>query len=251
MAGARTVSRSTRRRNSSAKSLTDLAGPVTAVVPRGRLRVRRELQTPSARKAIEGLEAGDILGFTKGQFSFVDLIDAVLARTGAAAVTVCTWTAAAADASFLGGWAKQGRIRSFRLLIDYSFLNRRGGAEAVDEVLRHFGPDAVRVTRCHAKWALVQGDQVQVAVLTSMNLNANPRFEYFHASQEPAVVALLEGLAAEIWAGPHLADAAKMRPQQHKSDFAAVGRSDDEPASPVDDLDYNLGLEDFEPDLGP
>ncbi len=84
---------------------------------------------------IEGLAAGlDVFGFTKGQFSFVDLIDAVLDLTGPSTVTVATWTAAAVDASFLGDWCRQGRIKQFRLLIDYSFLTRRGGAEAVDAV---------------------------------------------------------------------------------------------------------------------
>ena len=75
-----------------------------------------------------------MFGFTKGQFSFVDLLDAVLDLTGPARVTVATWTAASADAAFLGGWCAQGRIRQFRLLIDYSFLTRKGGADAVARI---------------------------------------------------------------------------------------------------------------------
>jgi len=233
------------------KSLNNLATKTTVAVKRRPKRVERHLFTPLARDAIAGLEDGlDIFGFTKGQFSFVDLIDAVLGITGPAKVTVCTWTAAAADASFLGGWCKQGRIEEFRLLIDYSFLNRLGGQDAVDEVVRHFGSDAVRVTRTHAKWGIISGKKLEIAVLTSMNLNKNPRFEYFHATSDPEVVKLLNGIAQEVWDSPEFADALKMRPQEHKDRFGQVGESDREPPSPLDAVDFDLGLDDFDPDLG-
>jgi hypothetical protein len=64
-----------------------------------------------------------------------------------------------------------------------------------------------------------------------MNLNKNPRFEYFHATWDAEVVGLLAGLAAEIWESPGLAEAAKMRPQQHKNIFGALG---DKAAKEVD-----------------
>ncbi len=109
------------------KSLNDLSSRATIATAPRRKKVTRQLATPAARDAIAGLEDGlDIFGFTKGQFSFVDLLDAVLDLTGPARVTVATWTAASADAAFLGGWCAQGRIRQFRLLIDYSFLTRKG-----------------------------------------------------------------------------------------------------------------------------
>ncbi len=212
------------------KSLAGLRSATAVATQRRPTKVVRKLATPFARDAIQGLADGlDVFGFTKGQFSFVDLIDAVLDCTGPAAVTVATWTAAVADASFLGDWCRQGRIKQFRLLIDYSFLTRRGGAEAVDAVIQNFGPDAVRVTRTRAKWGLVAGADAAVAILTSMNLNKNPRFEYFHVTWDPGVVGLLSGLASEIWESPALAEAAKMRPQQHKNTFGALGA---EPASP-------------------
>ena len=237
------------------KSLEGLRAPATVATKRRRTKVVRKLATPFARDAIEGLADGlDIFGFTKGQFSFVDLIDAVLDFTGPATVTVATWTAAAADAAFLGDWCRQGRIKNFRLLIDYSFLTRRGGAEAVDAVIENFGPDSVRVTRTHAKWGLVAGADATVAILTSMNLNKNPRFEYFHATWNADVVGLLAGLAAEIWESPGLAEAAKMRPQQHKNIFGALGSEGaPEPTSgagggsELDGVSVDLG--DFDSDL--
>ena len=233
------------------KSLNSLVTKTSVAIKPRRKRVERQLFTPLAREAIAGLEDGlDILGFTKGQFSFVDLIDAVLGITGPSSVTVCTWTAAAADASFLGGWCKQGRIKNFRLLVDYSFLTRRGGQDAVDEVIRHFGSDAVRVTRTHAKWGIVSGEDAEIAILTSMNLNANPRFEYFHATWDTEVVGLLAGIAQEVWDSPELADAIEMRPQQHKDKFGSLGDVEQPPASPLDAVDFDLGLADYDPDLG-
>ncbi len=234
------------------KSLAGLRSAAAVVTKRRRTKVVRKLATPFARDAIEGLADGlDVFGFTKGQFSFVDLIDAVLDLTGPATVTVATWTAAAADASFLGGWCRQGRIKQFRLLIDYSFLTRRGGAEAVDAVIENFGPDSVRVTRTHAKWGLVAGADATVAILTSMNLNKNPRFEYFHATWDAGVVKLLSGLAAEIWESPALAEAAKMRPQQHKNIFGALdAETAGQPAPASGELEgVSVDLGGFDSDL--
>ncbi|HEU00190.1 MAG TPA: hypothetical protein ENH89_07515 [Aurantimonas coralicida] len=168
------------------------------------------------------------------------MLDAVLDLTGPATLTVATWTAASADAAFLGGWCAQGRIREFRLLIDYSFLTRKGGADAVDEVIRNFGPGAVRVTRTHAKWGLVMGADAEIAILTSMNLNKNPRFEYLHCTWDPAVVALLAGIADEIWQSPELAVAAKMRPQEHKNIFGGLGPANAGPAAPAGGLNAEL-----------
>jgi len=39
----------------------------------------------------------EIFGFTKGQFSMVDLLEALLERTGEADVMISTWTAATRD----------------------------------------------------------------------------------------------------------------------------------------------------------
>ncbi len=226
------------------KSLAGLRSATAVATKRRPTKVVRKLATPFARDAIEGLAGGlDVFGFTKGQFSFVDLIDAVLELTGPSRVTVATWTAASSDAAFLGDWCRQGRIKQFRLLIDYSFLTRRGGAEAVDAVIQNFGPDAVRVTRTHAKLGLVAGADATVAILTSMNLNKNPRFEYFHVTWDPGVVGLLSGLASEIWESPALAEAVKMRPQQHKNIFGEMGvESSPEPATRVGGAEIDVCL---------
>ncbi len=41
-----------------------------------------------------------------------------------------------------------------------------------------------------------------------------------------------------------------MRPQQHKDKFGGVGESERPAASPLDAVDFDLGLDNFDPDLG-
>ncbi len=76
-----------------------------------------------------------------------------------------------------------------------------------------------------------------------MNLNKNPRFEYFHVTWDPGVVGLLSGLASEIWESPALAEAVKMRPQQHKNIFGEMGvESSPEPATRVGGAEIDVCL---------
>ncbi len=73
------------------KSLAGLRSATSVATKRRRTKVVRKLATPFARDMIQGLADGlDVFGFTKGQFSFVDLINAVLDFTGPATVTVAT-----------------------------------------------------------------------------------------------------------------------------------------------------------------
>lgn len=167
-------------------------------------------------------EHGEAIGFSKGQFSFVELIDALLDKTGPARLTVATWTAAAGDASFIGQWAQQSRILDCRWLVDYSFLSRRGGMEALTALLERFGRDSVRVTKTHAKFALLEGERMNIACMTSMNLNQNPRFEYFHCSTDARLVASLCEIVDECWQSPAAAEQMDWRPQDHKDGFDAL-----------------------------
>lgn len=173
-----------------------------------------------AKQALAGFsEDCEVFGFTKGQFSFVELIDCLLDFTGPADLTVSTWTAAAGDASFLGVWAQQSRIRRSRWILDYSFQLRRGGAEAISAILDRFGPDSVRITKTHAKFALIQGDARSVICFTSMNLNQNPRFEFFHASTDTRLINGIGDLVRELWQTPSAGEQASWRPQDHKDSF--------------------------------
>lgn len=145
--------------------------------PAGQVRLIAEPVAP-AQKCIGTLERGGrIVGLTKGQFSLLDLIRAVLAQTGPADVRLSTWSIGIRDAE-TAAWLLRGEdIRSLQLLVDRSFPGRQ--PQYAGRVVALFGADALVVTRVHAKVALIAAGDWKIAISSSMNLNRNPRFEQF------------------------------------------------------------------------
>lgn len=112
-----------------------------------RSKVRREyttgLRQESALKAIGTLQPGcEIFGFTKGQFSIIDVIIHCLGQTGPAHVFIATWSAAAADIQAANKFLQNGSILSLRFLVDFSFKSRK--PEFCEELVSTFGVDALR-----------------------------------------------------------------------------------------------------------
>lgn len=118
-----------------------------------------------------------IIGLTKGQFSLIDLVRSVLVSTGPAHLMLSTWTTGIRDAENIEFLCNRGDILSLKLLTDRSFPGRK--PEYVAAVRRIFGDESIRITRTHAKFALIENDQWHIAIRSSMNLNRNPRFEQF------------------------------------------------------------------------
>lgn len=136
-----------------------------------------ERRAPAA-VAVAGLRPGGrVVGMTMGQFSMLDLLTAILDKTGPAHVRLSTWTAGIRDAKNAGFMLDEGRMLSFQLLVDRSFASRQPAY--CRAVTRIFGKGAIRCTRTHAKIAIVQNDAWSVVIRSSMNLNRNPRFEQF------------------------------------------------------------------------
>lgn len=118
-----------------------------------------------------------LTGLTMGQFSLLDLVAAVLEKTGAADVMISTWTTGIRDVERAAWLLDTGAIRSFRLLTDRSFPQRQ--PEYCKALVARFGMESIRSTRTHAKFAVICNDGWNVVVRSSMNLNTNPRFEQF------------------------------------------------------------------------
>jgi hypothetical protein len=134
---------------------------------------RRESAGESLGELRPGLERYIV---TKGQFSLIDMIRKILDQTGPADITVSTWTAAGADIAEASDLFNDGRIRSARFLLDHTFQRRK--PHFCGQIRKLFGDDAIRITKNHAKLVVIRNDQWNVNVLTSMNLNRNPRMEY-------------------------------------------------------------------------
>lgn len=153
----------------------------------------------NAKQAIGDLEPGiELLIMTFGQFSLGDALRALIDQTGPCHVDISTWTAAKVDIQRAGSFMRNGKIKSMRWLVDRSFATRQPGY--CDELINLFGPEAIRTTRTHAKYAVIRSDSYTLAVRTSMNLNANPRLEQIEISDSPALADFLSSVHDQAWA---------------------------------------------------
>ncbi|MDO8606742.1 MAG: hypothetical protein Q7R40_09420 [Phaeospirillum sp.] len=158
------------------------------------------LPTETAREALGKLELGGrVLGFTKGQFSLIDLMQAVLEQTGPADVTISTWSTGIRDAESVEFLRDSGLIHSCLLLLDYSFPNMRAGRGNAVSVLEAFGAANIRCARNHAKFVLIRNDCWNVAIRSSMNLNRNPRFEQFDLDDSAAICDFMASVVDEVF----------------------------------------------------
>lgn len=118
-----------------------------------------------------------ICGITKGHFSLLDLIRAVLKQTGPCDVQLTTWSSGIRDAQTAKWLIESGDIRTFRILTDRSFPVRQ--PQYTKKLLELFGADSIHCSKVHCKVAVLRNDDWNIVIRSSMNLNRNPRFEQF------------------------------------------------------------------------
>ena len=140
--------------------------------------LRSTAATLSAEETIGQISPGvRICGVTKGQFSLLDLLRAILKQTGPADVQLTTWSSGIRDAQTAYWLLHSGAIRSLRLITDSSFPIRQPQYAA--KLLELFGESAIYCSKVHCKVALITNEDWSIVVHSSMNLNRNPRFEQF------------------------------------------------------------------------
>lgn len=135
---------------------------------------------------------------TGGQFSLVDLIEAVIEITGPALVDLSTWTAAEFDLTHITQQLTSGRILGLRLIVDRSFTSR--APAFVQAVASRFGEEMIRTTRTHAKFVTVRNDDWSVTIRTSMNLNHNARTEWVQVTADEDLTAFYTSIVDEVFA---------------------------------------------------
>lgn len=138
-----------------------------------------------------------IIGITKGQFSLLDLIRAVSDQVGPAALTVSTWSTGIRDTQNLGILINQGAFTSVSLCLDRSFSGRQ--PKYVQEVIRVWGQENIRMTRNHAKFFLLRNHIWNICCRSSMNLNRNPRLEHFDIDDNLELCELFASIIEEIF----------------------------------------------------
>lgn len=145
---------------------------------------------------------------TKGQFSLVQLLEAVLAKVGPANLTLSAWVASPAELDVVVGWVKDNRVASLRLILDLLVQSREPEAAAL---MRHvFGADKVAFTRNHARFALVETAAHRLVVRSSADLTNNPSLELHSVEDDPGLFVCLSAFCDDVFAA-HVPTAAVSR----------------------------------------
>lgn len=126
-----------------------------------------------------------IIGLTRGQFSLIDLIHAILVEVGGGDVVVVTWSAGIKDANTVKWMLDTELIRSFMLVTDHSYKTRQAKyALALSDL---FGDENIRTSEIHAKFTTIRSGDLFITIRTSMNLNANKTCESFEIDESKEV----------------------------------------------------------------
>lgn len=187
--------------------------------------VRRTLTVANAAEALGPIEHGmELYALCKGDYSLIDIVEHCLSATGPADVTISTWTAAGADLDFAMGFVHDGRVRSARWVVDFSFPQRQPAYFAL--LVDRFGADAVRATANHAKFVLIRNAEWDLVLRTSMNLNENKRLENVEISEDGGMASYLSDVVDELFALDVEGPVGKA-PHRNKKLLTGLGRVSD------------------------
>lgn len=135
--------------------------------------------------------------YTFGQFSLVDVVAALLDRTGPARVDICVWAVGAADLQRTKRITAGGRATRLRWVLDQGFESRT--PHYLEQMRAIYGDEQIRTIRAHAKFVLIANDEWNITVRTSMNLNQNTRFEHLDVVDDQALHAWHEKIVDGIF----------------------------------------------------
>jgi len=182
-------------------ALTEIESPTVFVrkkKPTAKRLIRDARRAETAAAAVADFSTDvTIHGLTKGQFSLIDLMNALIEHAGSVSVDISTWTAAKTDVTTVCEWLRSGRVTSSRWLVDLTFQRRT--PELATLIRDLFGPDCIRVAQNHCKLAVLRNAKWAVVIQTSMNLNFNPRFENFTVAHDPELAKFYGTIFDEVW----------------------------------------------------
>ena len=176
--------------------------PVTATgIVRAPVRRHRLLRVRSAFLALEGWTSGDFEVMTNGEFSVLDALLVLLDRMGRLChLVVSTWSVGLYDVEVVNRLLDEGRLLSFRLVLDVSFKNSKGSSAYAGQIMPLFGSGSVRTIRSHAKFFLLHEGGAGYSLTSTANLNENKRLELMYFSDDPARLAWYLRLTDEVFA---------------------------------------------------
>jgi len=122
-----------------------------------------------------------IMGLTRGQFSLIDLIYAILNKVGPSDVYIVTWSAGIKDVNNVRWMIDSRLIKKIRLITDHSYKTRQKKyAKSIEEL---FGIENIMTSEIHAKFVLIENQDFKITIRSSMNLNANMTCESFEIDE--------------------------------------------------------------------
>ena len=151
-----------------------------------------------AKEAVSGLQKNcRVVGLTKGQFSLLHLISEILEITGPANVLISTWSAGVYDASALHQMMQSGKIIDVLIITDRSYTTRQ--KQYAITIEQAFGRDKIRTTNTHAKFVLINNDEWNICIRSSMNLNENKRCENFDIDDDKEIFDFYMGFVDDVF----------------------------------------------------
>lgn len=170
-------------------------------ISRQPVRRHRLLRVRSAFLALEDWRGHDFEVMTNGEFSVLDALLVLLDRAGRPLhLVVSTWSVGLYDLEVVNKLLDEGRLLSFRLMLDVSFRNSKGSSAYAGQIMPLFGSGSVRTIRSHAKFFLLHGDGVAYSLTSTANLNENKRLELMYFSDDPDRLAFYLRLTDEVFA---------------------------------------------------
>ena len=136
----------------------------------------------SARQVADRVDKNSrVMGLTRGEYSLIDIIHAILQKIGKANVACVTWSAGIKDAYQVKWMCDTDLINSFTLITDHSYATRQ--RKYVLAITDLFGEENIRTSEIHAKFTLIWNDDWKICIRHSMNLNANRTCESFEIDE--------------------------------------------------------------------
>lgn len=123
---------------------------------------------------VDNLKQGEAVQFcTGGLWSMHEMLRLLLMKSGPAKVWMTTWTITEEPMRVLLDLIKQGYITELSAVLDYRIERRKPEAfQLASNIISR-----IKLTKCHAKVAVIQNDQWDITVMGSANFSKNPRIE--------------------------------------------------------------------------
>lgn len=155
-----------------------------------------------------------LVGLTRGNFSLIEIIEALCTKIIKPDLTVCSWSIGIKDIVKIGDWLETKKISSFNMITDHSYTTRH--PKYVSEISNILKLENIRTSEVHAKFVLIKNHEFNCVIISSMNLNLNRTCEIFEIEEDKDLYDLLDDYVKHTF---------KDMPTGFTADGCAVNRS--------------------------